>query len=335
MIDAIPGWLDLSVHERAKLLESGTRQQVMQELWRAAMGIEGASAPSASLIPGGAERGSVSSGAGLLSGDLQRALIMGLSSAEMADGTNRASSRSRADAFAALEGSSPTLAARDQVQKSAAQGLRGLGANEHYAPLLESAAARTGLPAAALASIIDAEAGRMSDGSWNVRAENPRSSATGLGQFLNGTWQSLAETPGTWLNQAAEARGWLTPGGRVRDDAVPVLLTLRFDPEASIESIADFARQNLDGLSRSGVAVGETDTEVARAAYLAHHLGLGDARRFLGEGLPAGRAGYLLAAQVGQNRANREIAAAGDPVSAHRSWLSEFVDKKIDPARYV
>lgn len=83
----------------------------------------------------------------------------------------------------------------------------GLGANARHLPALQRAAARTGLPATALAAIVNAEAGKGRDGAWQCYSRNPRSSAAGLGQFLSGTWEHMAESKGTWLNDVARARG--------------------------------------------------------------------------------------------------------------------------------
>ena len=66
----------------------------------------------------------------------------------------------------------------------------GLGPNTRYREVLDAAATRTGIPAAALAAIVDAEAAKGGGGSWKTGSRNPRSSAAGLGQFLGGTWQS-------------------------------------------------------------------------------------------------------------------------------------------------
>ena len=68
-----------------------------------------------------------------------------------------------------------------------ADGSLRLGANQAMAPAIESAAQRTGLPAAALAAIIEAEAAKRKDGSWNAASRNPRSTAAGLTQFLSGS----------------------------------------------------------------------------------------------------------------------------------------------------
>nr|WP_314445724.1 peptidoglycan-binding protein [uncultured Sphingomonas sp.] len=209
-----------------------------------------------------------------------------------------------------------------------------LGVNGGFAPALERAAARTGLEPALLASIVDAEAARGPDGSWNPASRNPRSSATGLGQFLTGTWLHEARRPGSWLHMTAEARGWLAQDGTIKAEARPALLALRSDPVASIEAIADHAAANLARLRSRGIApagLGET----ARAAYLSHHLGLGDAMRFLGGGLGEERAGRLLAAQVGSAAAERRIAASGSAAGAHRRWLDHYVDQRIRPDRFL
>lgn len=209
-----------------------------------------------------------------------------------------------------------------------------LGANQAFTPALQRAADRTGLDPAMLAAIVDAEAAKRRDGSWDPASRNPRSSATGLGQFLTGTWLGEARRPGSWLNAQADARGWLAGDGSIRPEARPALLALRSDPTASIEAIADHAAANLRQLRARGIApVGAAGT--ARAAYLAHHLGLGDATRYLGGGLGEERAGHLLAAQVGSGSAHRRIAATGSAAGAHRAWLDHYVGQRIRPDRFV
>lgn len=212
----------------------------------------------------------------------------------------------------------------------------GLGPNARHAPALTAAAARTGLPPAALAAIVDAEAAKRRDGSWNTHSRNPRSSAAGLGQFLSGTWEGEAERPGTWLNRVAHERGWLDAAGRVTAGARAPLLALRYDATASIEATADYARRNLDRLDAAGVRIGDSAREIARAAYLGHHLGPGDSVRFLSRGgLDAGRARTLLEAQIGANAARERIAGAGAPTAAHREWLLGFIDAHVQPERFA
>jgi hypothetical protein len=210
-----------------------------------------------------------------------------------------------------------------------------LGANARYASALAAAEARTGLPAPTIAAIVDAEAAKTSDGRWNPHSRNPRSSAAGLGQFLSGTWTDLAQTPGTWLNAHAAERGWLDGRGRLSTGNRAELLALRYDPQASILSIADFAKLNLERLEKCGVRV-RTDAEtLAKAAYLSHHLGLGDAQKFLRGGIEPGRARMLLSAQIGSTAAEQRIASAGGATHAHRQWLLGFIDRRIRPEQFA
>lgn len=210
-----------------------------------------------------------------------------------------------------------------------------LGANDNYAGMIAAAARRAGLPATALASIIDAEAGKRADGRWDTAARNPRSSAAGLAQFLGSTWLGEAQRSGTWLNALARSRGWIDAGGRVLAHARSELLDLRFDPRAAIEAAADYARSNLDALDAAGVQLPTTDDALARLAYLGHHLGAGDAVKFLSGGLGEARARLLLTAQVGRQAAAERIAAFGDAAAAHRDWLTGYVGQRIVPERFA
>lgn len=210
-----------------------------------------------------------------------------------------------------------------------------LGRNAKFEPIIEAAARRTGLPAAALAAIIDAEAGKLKGGEWNPFSRNPRSSAAGLGQFLSSTWVNEAQKIGNWLNTVARQNGWLDSQGRVLSDARHHVLALRYDPRASIEATADFARDNLKYLEKAGVNVGESAASVSHIAYIAHHLGVGDALRFMRNGIPEGRARELLAAQIGLAKAAERIDQAGSAKLAHREWLNGFVARQVRPHRFA
>jgi len=223
----------------------------------------------------------------------------------------------------------------DDGARSGAVPATGLGANARHAATLASAAARTGIPAPALAAIVNAEAAKGNDGSWLAYSRNPRSSAAGIGQFLSGTWASMAETKGTWLNEVAKAHGWLGDNGRVVAGARSPLLALRYDAEAAINTVADYARHNLDGLRRAGVPVGDDAATLAQSAYLGHHLGLGDAIRFAKGGLDPARAKTLLCAQIGSARADQDIAQAGNASAAHRAWFLGYVSRNVRPERFA
>ncbi len=210
-----------------------------------------------------------------------------------------------------------------------------LGKNADYQPLFEAAGARTGLAPAMLAAIVGAEA-ESRNGVWDPNSRNPRSTAAGLTQFLESTWIGEAQRSGTYLNGVAQANGWLGTNGRVTAQAREALLNLRFDPRAAIEAGADFARSNLNELQTRGLLRGDEDAQTqARAAYLAHHLGVADAARFLGQGIAPGRAATLLSAQIGGSAAAERISASGNATQAHREWLNDYVSRKIDLTRYT
>jgi hypothetical protein len=214
----------------------------------------------------------------------------------------------------------PAISPPETVQSEGYGGL--------YAPALSAASARTGVPAPAISAIIDAEAARTPTGEWNPLSRNPRSSAAGLGQFLASTWVSEAERHGTWLNVEAVRNGWLEKG-KVRAGSRSELLAMRYEPRASIEATADFAAMTLAGLRAADLSTGGNVTEIARQAYVGHHLGLGDAIRFLKTGLSEARSRQLLAAQIGTSASNARIEAQGSAAVAHRAWFEDFVSRRI------
>ncbi len=293
----------LAPAQRTELIYRAARAGLDQQLWQAALGRSDPPQPAATLL---------------------------------SSSSNELNLESLVQALSAEERLAPTLAAPSVASEPARlpSGDLRLGRNEAYRPLLERAAARTGLDLALLASMVDAEAARRPDGSWDPASRNPRSTATGLGQFIASTWLGEARRPGSWLAAMAEARGWAGPGGSLREGARGALLALRFDAEASIQAIADHAAANLKRLRAVGVEPADLRGQ-ARAAYLAHHLGLGDALRFLRHGLGEDRAARLLAAQIGEAAAGRRIADAGSATEAHRSWLLAYVDRRIRPARFA
>lgn len=297
---------------RAALIYGEAQAEMSQRLWRAALGPTGRSDEE--------EGGRLPS----FDSDTRRANLDSL----LALMGEAPQSSTAAVPVAPPASASPPAAPSVEVE--------GLGPNQVYAPALRTAAARTGIPATALAAIVDAEAGKDSSGRWQTLSRNPRSSAAGLGQFLSRTWEGMAETQGTWLNALASANGWLGGNGQVLASARANILALRYDPTAAINGIADYARRNLDGLQRAGVSIDGAESGTARLAYLAHHLGLGDAIRFLRHGgLDEHRARTLLHAQVGSGDSGRRIAQAGTATAAHRNWLLGYVDHHIDAGRFA
>lgn len=210
-----------------------------------------------------------------------------------------------------------------------------LGSNAGYIQTLSAASARTGIPASALAAIVNAEAAKDADGRWLAYSRNPRSSAAGLGQFLSGTWIGEAERDGTWLHGVAAGKGWLDDRGRVTSAAHSALLALRYDGATAIQAAADYAKANLVRLRAAGIPIGDSVESIAQSAYVGHHLGLGDAIRFLSTGLDPARARTLLRAQIGVPAADERIAEAGGAIRAHRDWLLGYVARRIQPARFA
>jgi len=316
----------LSPQQRARVIYNEAQSEMTNRLWRAALGDGDRNGDRDNGLPNRTE---------LNSQKPQDGLAQLLAAAREA-GASPAMSRPTAAAApavsaspAAMDVSGPNPLAGDTPTRCT------LGANARYESVIADCARRTGVPAQAIASIIDAEAAKHRDGSWNTMSRNPRSSAAGLGQFLSGTWAGMAETKGTWLNQVAQQNGWLDQSGKLRSEARSTVLSLRYDPEASIRTIADFAKSNLDRLERNGVPARESVTTIARAAYLSHQLGSGDAMRFLKGQIDPSRARMLLHAQVGTAAAEQRIAATGDASRAHRDWLLGYIDRHVQPDRFA
>jgi hypothetical protein len=338
----------LSPQKRAQVIYAEAQSQLSSRLWRAALG-DGDSKDAREASPFGGNNMNMDSLLGLLGGREGVSSPQASCACHCACSCHQPAAASPASENAPRVGTTgagtidpdeprnayaPVRLSSGGGDAAAAGGLQ-LGPNSRYAATFATAEARTGIPASALAAIVDAEAAKTGDGSWNTHSRNPRSSAAGLGQFLSGTWQDLAQTQGTWLNSYAAERGWLDGRGRLQTGNRAELLALRYDPQASILGVADLAKCNLDRLEQAGVRV-RTDSEtLAKAAYLGHHLGLGDARKFLSGGIDAGRARMLLSAQIGSSAAEQRIASTGNATQAHRQWLLGFIDRKIRPDAFA
>lgn len=341
----------LSPQDRARVIYTQARSEMTDRLWQAAIGSArdestGGQAPcrhGAGMLPSGMWD---LLGSGQDAGTLARALEAMPGAGARPGGGIDGIRPSDISSQIAIEPIVPAVtkpglgfdapSPASAIKGNSASGpLGSLGANSGYAATLQRAAERSGLPATTLAAIVDAEAAKRPDGSWNLMSRNPRSSAAGLGQFLSGTWIGMAQKPGTWLYDMAQQKGWLTESGRVAPAARGSLLALRYDATASINSIADYARSNIATIRRSGVRTGDDPQALARIAYLGHHLGPGDAIRYLKGGLAEGRATVLLKAQIGSASARERIARTGDAALAHRDWLNSYIDRKIRPDRFA
>lgn len=193
-----------------------------------------------------------------------------------------------------------------------------LGSNNTYRQWVKVAAQRAGLIPQAVAAVMNAEAAKDKAGKWKEDSKSPSSSATGMTQFLDGSWVSEAVRIGTYLNNKANKEGWLKQDAKggwcfVKQDGALVsgpeldrklmklvtgkrtasdnnlqkLLNLRNEAEFAIMAAMDYAKVNLDSLAAKGYAVSSlNDTEKARIMYLCHHLGLADATHFIQDDIP-------------------------------------------------
>ena len=99
----------------------------------------------------------------------------------------------------------------------------------------------------------------------------------------------------------------------------------------------DYGIQNLNALAAAGFQVaGLNDGEKAKIVYLAHHLGLADAKKFINQEISESHAKYLLENQVGMSAAVDRAAEFDDKyIPAHRQWLTSFIDKKISTLEFM
>ncbi|TDV25010.1 LysM domain-containing protein [Paraburkholderia caballeronis] len=270
-----------------------------------------------------------------------------------------------------------------------------LDANYKYRNFVIGAAARAGVDPQAVAAIMNAEAAklfevqtrpvfskgkpvknkdgspkmktvRVSTGEWDPKSASGKSSARGMTQFLDGTWVGMAVTQGTFLNQKATEKGFITKDvagidvfkfedgrterltsknimrhvvGRANanDSNVQALLDLRYDAEAAIYTAVDYASQNITALKKRGFQVDcLNSSEKAKMMYASHHLGPGDVSDFILENISESHATTLLEAQIGSAKA-AELAKGADNsyVAAHRHWLAGFIEEKITPKTFA
>lgn len=234
-----------------------------------------------------------------------------------------------------------------------------LGPNSPYRQWVKLAAQRAGLLPQAVAALMNAEAAKDKAGKWKEDSMSPASSATGMTQFLDGSWLAEAVRSGTYLNDKARKEGWLrqddqgvwcfqksdgelvsSPGldrkmmklltsrRTASDRNLQKLLNLRNEAEFAIMAAMDYARANLESLAARGYAIGElNDTEKARVMYLCHHLGLSDAIHFIQNTIP--EEDVLVEGKNGKRRLKQNGATKllATQIGTERA-LREFVQPK-------
>jgi LysM repeat protein len=244
-----------------------------------------------------------------------------------------------------------------------------LGVNEEYHDALILAQKRTGIDAAALAAVINAEAARDKSGKWLANSQAPKGTARGLTQFLKGTWLERAHIQGSYLNEVALQKGFIR---EVKGKFVVVdensLLALRDNPTVSIVTAAEYGKNNLELLNRSGLLPRNlSDDQKAKYMYVAHHEGFGGALRYLtnSNDVDEATAKYILTknyaaglkdkygsyveaykhwaegtsrrnfpSQVGSKTMNTYVQKYGNYEQGYRAWLTDYVNAKIQPESY-
>jgi hypothetical protein len=136
----------------------------------------------------------------------------------------------------------------------------------------------------------------------NANARNPRSSAAGLGQFIDGTWMDMVSRyrPDLAAGKSREA-----------------ILGMKLDPQLSREMTEAYATENGKKLEAAGLPVRPGTT------YLAHFAGPDGAMKVLGAD-PSMPAGQILGQKVVQANPFLAKMTAGDLVG--------WADKKMGGA---
>ena len=160
-------------------------------------------------------------------------------------------------------------------------------------PLALGAARASGAVEALVAQIIRVES------AGNARAKNTRSSATGLGQFINSTWLRMMRTYRPDL---------------AKHMSKAEMLELRFDPELSRTMVTNLARENEAFLRARGHAI------TPGRLYLAHFLGPSGANVALKSNQQATVLAVMGAGVVGANPFLK-----GKTVS----WMTNWADRKM------
>lgn len=152
---------------------------------------------------------------------------------------------------------------------------------------------------AAVSSVVDRIIGVESGG--NANAQNPRSSAGGLGQFIDSTWVATVRK-----NRPDLARG-------MSNDQI---IELKSDAGLAREMTMRLTEENAAGLRGAGIEPTE------RNIYLAHFAGLAGAKQILGAADDSAVSSVLSAAAI---KANPQLA--GKTVGDVKTWAARKMGK--------
>ena len=169
---------------------------------------------------------------------------------------------------------------------------------------------------------------------WDPAAFNRSSGAAGLLQFLPGTWTSLGERRGSYLNGVAARLGYLDGQGHLIPTRTAQFLALRNDPTISIWAAADYASHNLGVLRNQHYIRNESPAALARYAYIAHHEGVVGAQRFL-RGDPAANERKFYSNVPRAEQARYLAANNNDRSRAYLDFYTHYVDGRVDVTRYM
>lgn len=194
--------------------------------------------------------------------------------------------------------------------------------NNRQAGTNSQAEIRQALTAASRATGVDfaylvAEASVES--SLDPKAKAKTSSAAGLFQFIESTWEGMIERHGAKVGLAKEAAA--LESGDVSAAERRRIMDMRYDPKIAARMGAEFAAENRDHLqSRLGREPDDADL------YLAHFLGPGGASKFLQRhtATPDAAAADSFPAAA---RANQNIFYAGDRARSYEEIRDRFSAK--------
>lgn len=211
------------------------------------------------------------------------------------------------DAFRTIESSGLPPAEKEEWRRKTEEmfkltfGQREIEEIEKDPSKIAGARQRLGIGGGAVDQFVDRIIGVESSG--RADAKNPKSSATGAGQFISSTW----------LGMMKKYRPDLMAGKSNEE-----VLALRNDPVLSREMTRLYAQENANFLAAQGLA------QTPRNIYLAHFLG------------PRGAAQVLKA----DPRASIESIVGPDAVKANEflrgksaSWVVSWADKKMGGAK--